>query len=103
MSGPNDWIVGELVAERRRQGLSQREVARRARISTGGMCEMERGDHSPTLRHLHAWMAALGLTIAIRRNDETGCREGCKPDGMCRWVGCERDPLADLHERKADQ
>lgn len=27
---------------------------------------------------------------------EMGCREGCKPGGMCRWVGCERDPLAAL-------
>ena len=60
-----DAIVQALVAERKRQGLSQREVARRSGISTGAMCEIERGDHSPMLSNVRAWAAALGYTLTL--------------------------------------
>jgi transcriptional regulator with XRE-family HTH domain len=60
-----DAIVLELVVERKREGLSMREIARRSGISSGGLCELERGDHSPTLKHLRAWAAALDYDIQL--------------------------------------
>lgn len=60
-----DAIVSALVAERKRQGLSQREVARRSGISNGALCEIERGDHSPMLSNLRAWATALGCSLTL--------------------------------------
>lgn len=54
-----DAVVVALVARRVWLGLSQREVSRRSGLSVGGLCELERGDHSPTLRNLRAWAKAL--------------------------------------------
>lgn len=32
------------------------------------------------------------------RDEEAGCREGCKPGGACRWVGCKHLALDTVHE-----
>ena len=89
MSATRDALVRALVAERKRQGLSQREVGRRAGLSTGGFCEAERGDHSPMLSNLRAWAEALGFRLALMPADAT-C-PACQADltehcGACGWV-----------------
>ncbi|WP_182377872.1 helix-turn-helix transcriptional regulator [Nocardioides sp. WS12] len=64
MSAP-DPLIAALIEERRRQGISQRELGRRAGLSSGGLCEVERGDHSPTLRNLRLLAAALGFDVNL--------------------------------------
>lgn len=50
---------------RRRAGLSQRELARRARTSAAAVCLYERGDRVPRVDTLERLLAAAGATLSL--------------------------------------
>jgi transcriptional regulator with XRE-family HTH domain len=57
---------GELVAEiRRRHGLDQRTLARRARTSQGQISRIERGEISPTVATLERLLASMGEQLQL--------------------------------------
>lgn len=60
-------LVEALIAERKRQGISQREVTRRLGTSSADVSLWERGLSRPRLDHLERWAAALGMTLTISR------------------------------------
>lgn len=67
-----DPVIRDLVSERLRQGLSQRDVVHRIDCSPSSVSQWERGITSPTLTKLRDWADALGMnldvTIAARDN-----------------------------------
>ena len=60
-------IVCRLRAARKDQGMSQREAARRAGLSSGGFNHIERGMVSPTFTNLLRWADVLGYDIRLVR------------------------------------
>lgn len=50
---------------RKRAGLSQRELARRARTSAAAVCLYERGDRVPRVDTLERLLAAAGTTLSL--------------------------------------
>ena len=50
---------------RREAGLSQRELARRARTSAAAVCQYERGERVPRVDTLERLVAAAGVTLTI--------------------------------------
>jgi transcriptional regulator with XRE-family HTH domain len=57
---------GELVAEtRRRHGLDQRALARRARTSQGQISRIERGEISPTVSTLERLLTCMGEELRL--------------------------------------
>jgi transcriptional regulator with XRE-family HTH domain len=58
-------IIRQLIEERRRQGISQREVTRRIGKSTATLNSWERGLREPTLGNLQAWADALDLDVQL--------------------------------------
>ena len=50
---------------RQRAGLSQRELARRARTSAAAVCLYERGDRVPRVDTLERLLAAAGATLSL--------------------------------------
>lgn len=71
-SDERDAIVVALIAERKRQGLSQRAVGRVLGTSSATMSQWERGENMPTLGHLRAWASVLGYDLALVTSPETG-------------------------------
>jgi DNA-binding transcriptional regulator YiaG len=69
-----DGIVATLIAERQRQGLSQRDITRRLGTSSASMSIWERGISSPTLSHLREWARALGLDVVLTTVAPPGVR-----------------------------
>lgn len=64
-SEANALGVGErLRAVREAQGLSQRELARRAGVTNGTISLIEQERHAPSLASLHRILSALPLTMA---------------------------------------
>ena len=58
--------VATLVATaRRRAGLSQRELATRARTSAAAVCQYERGERVPRVDTLQRLIAATGSIMAL--------------------------------------
>lgn len=58
--------VGEhLRAIRKKAGLSQREVARKAGVSASYLCDLELGRRSALLRTLHRIIKVLGYKVVI--------------------------------------
>lgn len=63
---PKVATIQESLVERRRElNLSQREVARRAEISSGLLSTLEAEQHEPTLSTLIRWCRALGLELSF--------------------------------------
>lgn len=61
-----DPIKAALRAERRRQGLSQTELAVRMGLTTyTNVQQWERGTKDPSLGNLRRWAAALGFDLAL--------------------------------------
>jgi transcriptional regulator with XRE-family HTH domain len=54
-----------LVSVRRRAGLSQRELARRARTSAAAVCLYERGERVPRVDTLERLVAAAGAALSV--------------------------------------
>lgn len=61
----NHPIITTLADERRRQGLSMREVGRRMGVSPTSMSNWEGGATEPTLGSLERWAAALGAQVRV--------------------------------------
>lgn len=61
-------------AARRRAGLSQREMARRAGISTTALEAVESGRSRPSVRVVEAALAAAGLELSVDRPVQELCR-----------------------------
>lgn len=61
-----DPLVTALTARRIYLGLTARQVAEAARLSTGSISEWERGRHTPNLTSLRRWAAALGVELETR-------------------------------------
>lgn len=55
-----------LASARRRAGLSQRELAARARTSAAAVCLYERGDRVPRVDTLERLLAATGSSLSLR-------------------------------------
>lgn len=66
-------LVDELAAARRRQGLSQTEIAARMGTSQSAVARFERGDLDPRLSTLERYAQAVGQTVdwQIRTPPET--------------------------------
>ena len=63
-------IIKELVAERRRQKLTQQDVADMTGILSSNLARFESGTRIPTLIVLEKYATALGKHIEIRISDE---------------------------------
>lgn len=65
--------MDELAAARRRQGLSQTEIAARMGTSQSAVARFERGDLDPRLSTLERYAQAVGQTVdwQIRTPPET--------------------------------
>jgi transcriptional regulator with XRE-family HTH domain len=58
--------AGKLIAHiRRRHGLDQRALARRARTSQGQISRIERGEISPTVATLERLLASMGEQLRL--------------------------------------
>ena|ERR1044071_4177842 len=54
-----------LTTVRRRAGLTQRELARRARTSAAAVCQYERGERVPRVDTLQRLVAATGAVLRL--------------------------------------
>jgi predicted transcriptional regulator len=59
-------VVGDLVRERQRLGLSQTEVAARMQTSQSAVARLERGDGDLRLSTLQRYAAAVGRDLRWR-------------------------------------
>lgn len=57
--------------ERRRQGLTQSELASRAQVSRGWLVRLEAGHGSAEMDTVFRVIAALGLTVTLDRSQDT--------------------------------
>ncbi len=64
-----DAFLSELVAARRRLGLSQTEVAARMGTSQSAVARMESGDADMRISTAHRYAAALGAELRWRLED----------------------------------
>lgn len=55
-----------ITTARRRAGLSQRELAARARTSAAAVCQYERGERVPRVDTLQRLIAAAGSTLVLQ-------------------------------------
>ena len=60
-----EGIVSQLIAERKRQGISQKELAEKAGITQGQLSRIESGESSPLMTTTYAIANALGKTIEV--------------------------------------
>lgn len=60
-----EGIVSQLIAERKRQGISQKELAEKAGITQGQLSRIESGESSPLITTAYAIANALGKTIEV--------------------------------------
>jgi transcriptional regulator with XRE-family HTH domain len=58
-------LIGSFIDARRRLGLTQSEVARRAGVSQPAIAALEAGRGNPTLDTLDRWAAALEVEILV--------------------------------------
>src|SRR5258708_20860218 len=66
MSGSNDRVAGELIAEiRRTSGLSQAELARRSGLPSSVLSAYEHGHRQPSVSALARIARAAGLELEI--------------------------------------
>jgi transcriptional regulator with XRE-family HTH domain len=66
MSGSNDRVAGELIAQiRRTSGLSQAELARRSGVQSSVLSAYERGHRQPSVSALARIARAAGLELEI--------------------------------------
>ncbi len=54
-----------ITSARRRAGLSQRDLAARARTSAAAVCQYERGERVPRVDTLQRLIAATGATLTL--------------------------------------
>src|ERR1700744_52993 len=63
MNSPRENLGGRLRVLRQPSGLSQRELARRARVSNGAISTIEADKVSPSVSALRQILSALGLSM----------------------------------------
>ncbi|MEQ2471935.1 helix-turn-helix domain-containing protein [Laedolimicola intestinihominis] len=63
-------VVKELVTERKRQGMTQQELADITGIQPPNLARIESGKHIPTLVVLEKYVSALGKHIEIKVCDD---------------------------------
>ena len=63
-------VVKELVTERKRQGMTQQELADITGIQPPNLARIESGKHIPTLVVLEKYVSALGKHIEIEVCDD---------------------------------
>lgn len=64
-------VIENLVEERRRQGLTQQDLADMTGILAPNLARLERGKRVPTLVVLQKYASALGMHIEIKLCDGT--------------------------------
>ena len=64
--GPEFELVRELLAARKRAGLTQAEVARRMRTTQSAVARMESGRRTPSLESLRRYATATGTRAVVR-------------------------------------
>jgi DNA-binding XRE family transcriptional regulator len=69
---PRISIARDILTERGRAGLSQKELAERAGIRVETLCRLEKGKHSAGLKTLLAIDRALRAAAKIRRTRRKG-------------------------------
>lgn len=69
------YIIDQLVAERQRQGLSQRKLAEKAGFPQSVIARLESKKVSPNIDTLMKVTVALGCKIAIVANEPIGGNE----------------------------
>lgn len=77
MTGSDDALVGQRLQDlRKRHGLSQRELARRAGLTHGTISFIERDKISPSIGTMRQILECLGLTLSdfFGREGDTGPR-----------------------------
>ena len=72
-----DYVGPLLRQERERAGLTQADVAKRARMSVASVSRMERNIGWPNTRHLDHLMDVYETTLGVQRLDvfEQACRD----------------------------
>jgi transcriptional regulator with XRE-family HTH domain len=85
-------MVGSAVrAARRRSGLSQVELARRAKTSQPAIARLEKGQVSPTVISLDRIARALGTELVIDFEPVTGAGQGSAPPRRAGGGGRDHD------------
>lgn len=70
MSADKDSLVLTLTTERKRRGLSMREVAQEAGFSPSCVHSWEHGTRAPSLHNLRAWARTLDYDLTLTRSGE---------------------------------
>lgn len=65
-------VITQLVAMRRKLGLTQTAVARAAGVSKTCICEMEKGCHEPKMRTFLAYAQLVGWQMPEHPTDHIG-------------------------------
>lgn len=99
-SPPNGAILGrKLRAEREKQGIAVREMARRVGVSPSLVSQIERGLVTPSVGTLWSMATELGLIIdeLFRNTEQPMPASGPKTGGPPERVGC---PIQRAHNRQ---
>lgn len=64
-TGEVDPLIVQIVAARKRTGLSQKDAAARLGITSVGLCYIEKGAKNPSLPMLRAMASLYGTTFQI--------------------------------------
>jgi len=62
---PVPVLIRHLMIYRMKRGISQTELARRARISQSQLCDYENGRHTPSVKVVEDLARALGLEFQL--------------------------------------
>jgi len=91
-----DGIGERLRAERKKAGISQRELARRLELSPSLISQLESGTSKPSVGTLYAIVTELGVSLdSVIRGEEFDVR---RPDGA---LGVDSSPLVHPADRQA--
>lgn len=81
-------LIVALRAERERQNLTQRSIARRSGWAVRTVAALERGENHPTANFLEDYASVLGLTVRLVRADGTVLPRGeGLPRALCTRCG----------------
>jgi transcriptional regulator with XRE-family HTH domain len=93
-------LGGFVRAERKAAGLSMRELAARAEVSSAYLSQVERGRHEPSLTVLAALAEALGLSLAELLG-QAGLLDGGERTAPDVAAAIQRDPRLSEAQRFA--
>jgi transcriptional regulator with XRE-family HTH domain len=89
---PNDPVLAQLAACRRRLALTLAQVAERSGLAEPMLSQWERGGALPPLDALHRWAAGLGMSLGLVRSENGTCA-GYSIDWDCRRLVVHGRPV----------